>query len=76
MTTIPQKSRNRIKIISDSNENIKGETRQQAADKASRMKAILLFPKLSATYPPITQDTLPIPIIKKDSKGVLMAAFG
>ena len=71
ITTIPQKSRKAINIISESRKNINGEIRQHPHDKSNAMNAIRFVPIACAKYPADTHANPPIPMIRNDNNGIL-----
>ena len=76
ITTMPQNSKKPINKFSDSDAKISGETKQQPQDKSNAINAIRFVPSFCDRYPPITQATPPIPIMKNDHNGMLNAISG
>jgi hypothetical protein len=75
-TTIPQNTRNTIKIKMESSINISGEKRQHMHERNRAAKAVFFAPIFKDIIPPIIQDIPPIPIIIKDNKGIFSKMFG
>src|SRR5690606_26028676 len=70
-TTAPQRRRNIMRSTAELWKNMRGESRQQIALIARAVAAVFLVPRFREIYPPATQATPPIAMIKKESKGTL-----
>ena len=73
---MPQKSKKRIKIVLLAKCKTNGAAIQQTQDKNKKLKAVFLTPNFCETYPPKTQEILPLAIIIKDNSEMLKFISG
>jgi hypothetical protein len=71
ITTIPQKIRKAINRYELEIRKARGTSKQHKQDNKRKRNAIFFTPNFSDKNPPNTQEMLPIPIIRKDIKGIL-----